>query len=111
MKKSLLSVTVLGALSLAGCTAYGDQLGSILGTGYNNGNYYGMGGPTFQQSAVDGCAYQAQRYGRVSIGNVQQVSGDTMRVYGTIDLNSNYQRRPFACSFRADGRITDFDID
>ena len=115
MKKSVLSVVLLGSLSIAGCTAYGDPLGSILGTGYNSGynsgNYYGMGGPSFQQSAVESCAYQAQRYGRVSVGGVQQISGDTVRVFGAIDMNDSYQRRSFGCSFRTDGRITDFDID
>jgi hypothetical protein len=126
MKKSVLSVALLGSLSLAGCATYPDYgynsnpigavLGSVLGgsgNSYNNGygGYYGMGGPTFQQSAVEGCAYHAQRYGRVNVQNVQQISGDTLRVYGSIDLNNRYERRPFACSFRADGRVTDFDID
>ena len=117
MKKSVLTIALLGSLSLAGCTSYGSPLGSVLGSVLGNpgnsygGGYYGMGGPSFQQSAVEGCAYQAQRYGRVSVSNVQQVSRDTLRVYGTIDMNNSYQRRPFGCNFRADGRITDFDID
>ena len=120
MKKSVLSIALLGSLSLAGCTAYGsDPFGSVLGSVLNSGNrydpygggYYGQGGPSFQQSAVESCAYQAQRYGRVSVAGVQQVSGDTLRVYGAIDMNGGYQRRGFGCSFRADGRITDFDID
>ncbi len=110
MKKSVLSVALLGSLSLVGCTAYGDPLGSILGSGYNSGNYYGQGGPSFQEAAVETCAYQAQRYGQVRVNSVQQVRSDTLRVHGAVGVNGGWQQRGFYCDFRADGRITAFDI-
>ena len=115
MKKSVLSVALLGSLSLVGCAAYGNDpfgsaLGSVLGSGYNNGNYYGQGGPSFQEAAVETCANQAQRYGRVSVTNVQQVRNDTLRVNGAVAVNGGWQQRGFYCDFRADGRITAFDI-
>ena len=77
--------------------------------GAYGGSAYGMGGPSFQEAAVESCAVHGQRYGRVSVGGVRQVSGNTMGVYGTVDMND--QRRPFQCHFRSDGRITGFDID
>ncbi|MDB5667818.1 MAG: hypothetical protein JWL74_768 [Alphaproteobacteria bacterium] len=119
MKKSVLSIALLGSLSLAGCTAYGnDPLGSVLGSvlgsgynsGYNQGGYYGQGGQSFQEAAVEGCANQAQRYGQVRVTNVQQVRNDTLRVNGSVAVNGGWQQRGFYCDFRADGRITGFDI-
>lgn len=121
MKKSVMSIALLGSLSLAGCTAYGNDpfgsvLGSVLGSGYNSGNYYGQGGyhgqggPSFQEAAVETCANQAQRYGQVRVNSVQQVRSDTLRVNGAIGVNGGWQQRGFYCDFRADGRITAFDI-
>ena len=115
MKKSVLSVALLGSLSLVGCTTYGGDpfgsvLGSVLGSGYNQGNYYGQGGPSFEQAAVETCANQAQRYGQVRVTNVQQVRDDTLRVNGAVSVNNSWQQRGFYCDFRADGRITGFDI-
>jgi hypothetical protein len=95
--------------------------------GYNNGGYaypsqgYGYGNQNFEQAAVNACASQAQRYGRVSIDNVELRSRSTMRVRGMIEANAGYnaggygnygagvERRTFDCSFRSDGRISDFD--
>lgn len=111
MKKCLVSIVLLGAVTLAGCAPMDDL---AYGSRYRDpyaGNYYGMGGPSFREAAIESCAVQAQRHGRVSVGSVQQVNANTMRVYGTLDLYNRYERRPFACSYRSDGRITDFDID
>lgn len=119
MKKSVLSVALLGSLTLVGCTAYGnDPLGSVLGGVLNRGNsydpygggYYGQGGPSFQEAAVETCASQAQRYGQVRVTNVQQVRNDTIRVNGAVAVNGGWQQRGFYCDFRSDGRITGFDI-
>ena len=109
MPRQILSLLALAALPLSGCTALGgpDILGSVLGGGTSSGAY-GRGGPDFRTMAVDTCGAEASRYGRVGITQVQQVSRSTLRVYGTID--SNYRRHNFACSFREDGRITDFDV-
>jgi hypothetical protein len=112
MPRQILSLLALAALPLGGCTALGgpDILGSVLGgsTGAYGAGAYGRGGPDMRTMAVDTCGAEASRYGRVGITQVQQVSRSTLRVYGTID--SNYRRHSFACSFREDGRITDFDV-
>ena len=78
-------------------------LGGVLGA--SNQGYYGGG---FQQAAINACAGAASRYGQVSIRDIDQVSGSTLRVYGIV--GNGYRSDDFACSFRSDGRITDFDI-
>ena len=96
--------------------------GTYGGYGYpNQGAGYGYGNQNFESAAVNACASQAQRYGRVSIDNVELRSRSTMRVRGMIEANAGYnaggygsygagiERRTFDCSFRSDGRITDFD--
>ena len=112
MRKSILMLIVTAALPLGGC-AYGlggqDVLGSVLG-GVLGGNRP-MGGQSFQDAAVEACANEARRYGRVAISDVRAVSSSTMRVFGTIDTNNSFDRRRFDCDFREDGRITGFDID
>ena len=92
---------VLGAvLGAAGSGGYGSQ-------GY--GGYGGYGAQSFQQAAVQACGSTAARYGgRVAIRDVRQSSRSTLRVYGLV--GTRYGTRDFACSFRSDGRITDFDI-
>jgi hypothetical protein len=93
------------------------------GYGYPAAQGYGYGNQNFQQAAVNACATQAQRYGRVSVDNVELRSRSTMRVRGMIEANAGYnaggfgnygtalERRTFTCSVRSDGRITDFDTD
>jgi hypothetical protein len=88
------------------------------GYGYPQGGYgnYGYG----DRAAVDACAYQAQRYGRMSITDVDRRGSRSYRVRGVIDAayNSGYggygynrypERRSFKCDAREDGRVTDFD--
>ncbi|HWH17802.1 MAG TPA: hypothetical protein VNT77_05620 [Allosphingosinicella sp.] len=115
MRKFILPLLAASTLTLGGC-AYGlggDPLTGILGSvlgggGYGQGGYGAYGNQEFQRAAVNACGNYASRYGRVSIANVEMRSGDTLRVYGTV--SDGYRGRNFACSFRADGRITDFDI-
>lgn len=82
-------------------------LGTVLGAGQQGYGQQGYG-QSFQQAAVNACGSAASRYGQVSIRNVRQVSARTLRVHGVV--GSRYGGRNFACSFRSDGRITDFDI-
>lgn len=98
---------------------------------YGNGGYggygnqgYGYGNQNMESYAVDACASQASRYGRVSVSDVDRRSSRTLRVRGVIDAAGynnggygggygnygNYERRSFSCSVRTDGRITDFDL-
>jgi hypothetical protein len=68
--------------------------------------------------AVNACASQANRYGRVSIGDVRPKGRDKTEVRGFVDAqsygyraygyNGGYERRTFTCSVRYDGRITKF---
>ena len=111
MRKSFLPVVLAGSLALGGCTSVLPAvLGSVLQGGLGGGGYdQGYGGQQFQQAAINACGQQASRYGRVSIADVRQVSNSTLQVYGSID-SGNFQRRNFTCSFRSDGRITDFRI-
>ena len=81
-------------------------LGAVLGS--SGSSYYG-GGSSFQQAAVNACASTAARYGGgVAIRDIRQTSRSTLRVYGVV--GTRYGTDDFACSFRSDGRITDFDI-
>ena len=115
MRKTTLSLIALAALPLAGCMGMSPGgglggagvLGSVLGSVLNQPTY-GRGGPDLQTMAVDACGGQAQRYGQVNISDVRAESRSTLRVYGTID--ANYRRHAFACSYREDGRITDFTV-
>ena len=119
MRKLTILSLIASPLLLAGCTTgygmdpLGGLLGSVLGSGgygdsaYGNSGYGNNAQGSFQQAAVDACGQQASQYGRVSIGNVQQVSGDTLRVSGSASVNT-YQQRGFYCDFRSDGRITNF---
>ena len=107
---SLSAILTVGAVTLGGCmtSPLGGMggpleavLGQVLGGSQGSGN-------DFQQAAVNACGRHASQYGQVSVSDVRQQSRDTLRVYGVV--GSNYGRRNFECSFRSDGRITDFDI-
>jgi hypothetical protein len=105
----LLIVTSLG---LAGCATspygMGGPLEAVLGSVLGGSSNQGYGSGDFQQAAINACGREASRYGQVSIRDVRQQSSSTLRVYGVV--GSNYGGRDFECSFRSDGRITDFDI-
>ena len=112
MRKSLLMLVTPALLPLGGC-AYGlggqDVLGSVLGD-VLGGSRGAMGGQTFEDAAAEACVNEARRYGSVSVTDVRAQSASTIRVSGVVAANG-YSRRAFGCSFREDGRITDFDID
>ncbi len=127
MRKILIPVAAL-PLALGACTTspygtgygYGADpvtsaigvLGSVLGSqgtyGSPYGQSYGYGNSGFSQAAVSACGNYASRYGRVSVNQVRQTSSDKVHVYGY--ASNGYQARNFDCSFRSDGRISDFDM-
>ena len=90
--------------------------------GYGYGNQaYGYGGERY---AIDACAQQAQRFGRVQLTEVDRKGSRSYRVKGFIEAagynggynnvynrgyNGGYERRSFKCTAREDGRVTDFD--
>ena len=112
MRKPTTLILAAGALSLGGCMTdplggMGGPLEAVLGQVLGAGNQ-NQSGSNFQQAAVNACGRHAQQYGQVSIRDVRQQSRDTLRVYGVV--GSSYDNRNFECSFRTDGRITDFDM-
>ena len=121
MRKSLILMAA-ASLPLGACaTGYGaDPLSQILGSigtlgtaGYGQYGYpagyggYGYGGG-FSQAAAQSCAGYASRYGRVSVRNVQQLDGNHVKVFGYV--SNGYRNEGWDCTFRSDGRITDFDL-
>ena len=98
-----------GVLALGGCASplggmggpLESVLGSVLGGGQNNSG-------DFENAAANACGNHASQDGHASVRDVRQQSRDTLRVYGVVDTNRG--NRNFECSFRSDGRITDFDI-
>lgn len=85
-------------------------LGSGYGSGYGGyGGGYGYGG-NFSQSAAQACASVASRYGgAVQVTSVRQADrNDRLRVRGYVQRG--YGADDWGCTFRSDGRITDFDI-
>lgn len=125
MRKTFLLAAA--ALPLAACTTspygYGaDPVGSIIGSigtlgsgygqspyGYGYGSGYGYGG-NFSQAAAQACASVASRYGgAVQVTSVRQADrNDRLRVRGYVQRG--YGADDWGCTFRSDGRITDFDI-
>ena len=122
MRKRLFLLAAFG-LPLAACatspygSGYGsDPLSTILGSigtmGSAYGSPYGYGGygygAGFGQAAASACANYASRYGAVRITDVRQTSSDKVHVYGLV--SRGYGSDDFDCSFRSDGRISDFDL-
>ena len=118
MRKSLPLLAAM-ALPLAACTTspygygYGSDpvsqiIGSIgtLGSGYG-GYGYGSGGG-FSSAAANACASVASRYGPVQVTSVRQTSYDRVKVYGY--AQRGFRTDNWDCTFRSDGRISDFDI-
>jgi hypothetical protein len=112
------------SLPLAACATspygygYNDPVGAVIGAlgsgyygpyGYNNGYYgNGYGGSGFTQAAANACANYAARYGAVSVRNVQMLDSSHAKVFGYV--SSGYRQEGWDCTFRSDGRITDFDL-
>ena len=131
MRKFIVPIVLGSAMALGACATnpYGSQygspygayggtggpleavLGAVIGSSGNSGYYGNQGygyGSSFQQAAINACGSAAARYGQVQIRDVRASSNSTLRVYGVV--GSSYGARNFGCSFRSDGRITDFDI-
>ncbi|HEX8215723.1 MAG TPA: hypothetical protein VF582_09690 [Allosphingosinicella sp.] len=73
---------------------------------------------TQERFAVNACGAQAQRYGRVSIGEVYPKGSRSWRVRGIVEpaqygqwgstYRRGYERRSFTCTARNDGTVTKF---
>lgn len=106
-----LPLIAAGALALGACavspygTGYGTNYDPVYGSVGALGSNYTTG---FSQAAANACANYASRYGRVSIRNVQQLNASHVKVFGTV--NQGYRNEGWDCTYRSDGRITDFDL-
>ena len=114
MRKTLL---LLATVTLAGCgystSPYGYNRYAYNPYAYNPyvgtiGVLGGAYGSSFSQAAASACAAHASRYGAVRVTNVRQTDRDRMKVYGTI--SRGFGSDNWDCTFRADGRISDFDL-
>ncbi len=110
MRKTLILAAC--ALPLAACAT------SPYGYGYGNNSPYGVlgnigalgggYGTNFSQAAASACANYASRYGRVSVHNVVRLDSNHVKVGGS--ASSGYRSEGWDCTYRSDGRITDFDL-
>ena len=109
MRKTLLLVATM---SLAACgysyspygynrNAYNPYIGTV---GVLGGAY----GSSFSQAAASACANHASRYGSVRVTNVRRTDNNRMKVYGYV--SRGFGSDNWDCTFRADGRISDFDL-
>ena len=104
---------IASAVSNSNRNRYGYSYGGYAPAyGYGHSPAYGYGGHYGAQGAVSACTYEAQRYGRVSITDVDQRNARRYRVHGVIDnggyYNRGYGRTGFTCTAREDGRVTNF---
>lgn len=116
MRKTLFLIAAM-ALPLAACATspygYGYDRYAYNPYAYNPivgaiGALSGAYGGGFTQAAASACAGVASRYGPVRITSVRQSSYDRVKVYGY--AQRGYRTDNWDCTFRSDGRITDFDI-
>lgn len=123
MRKTLILLAAMG-LPLAGCATYDTAYGYGYDRYSSRYNYYNpysynpvistvgvLGsayGSSFSQAAANACASYASRYGAVHVTSVRQTDYDRMRVYGHV--SRGYGTDDWGCTFRSDGRVTDFDI-
>lgn len=113
--RKFLPLIAAAALPLAGCAmspyGYGSNYG-YGGYGTYNPVYGSIGalgyGSSFRQAAANACASYASRYGRVSVRNTTQLSTSRVKVYGYV--SNGFRSEGWDCTFRSDGRITDFDL-
>ena len=111
------------ALPLAACATYSSPYGydnygyrssyynpvtSVIGALSGAYSPYGYGYGGFSQAAASACANVASRYGPVRVTSVRQTSSSRVKVYGY--AQRGYRTDNWDCTFRSDGRITDFDI-
>lgn len=110
MRMSLPLLAAL-ALPLAACAMSPYGYGNTGYGPYGVGTYGMLGGAygsNLSQAAASACANHASRFGRVSVRNVRQLDRNHVKVFGY--ANSGYRTEGWDCTFRSDGRITDFDL-
>jgi hypothetical protein len=105
-----------------GAEAAAETIGTVADAMENAMDRVRYRGP--ERWAVEACEARAQRYGRVSIDDVERYKRSSLRVYGVADPSGGYSNRDrydrsyrydrryrpvrFACTVRRDGRVTRF---
>ena len=108
MRKILMPLLVAGALPLGGCQYAGlaPALAQVIHEASGGPHY---AGDEFVRAAAEGCRGRAARHGRVEVGRVEPQGSNMMRVTGMIEDPYGLRNRNFACLYRSDGRIADFE--
>lgn len=115
MRKLMIPTLIAGGLALSGCASVLPMvLGTVVQQGIGaatRGSRAAIPSPQLQNAAVNACVQQAAQHGQASATTIQQISNGTLRVVGTVAANGPFQQRSFACSYRSDGRITEFRLE
>ncbi len=116
MRKLMILVLVTSGLATSGCATV---LPMVLSTVVQHGVGEAVGAAKragasaipprqLQAAAVNACTQQASQHGQATVNTLQQIGSSTVRANGTIAAKGSYPQRSFTCSFRSDGKITDF---
>ncbi|SMF61773.1 hypothetical protein [Allosphingosinicella indica] len=99
---------IAGVAVLGGIAAIASAIG-------NDGNRYGYDARyryrDDYRSAVNACAWNAERYGRVQVRDIERTGANRYRVRGTVDSGYNrwnHRGDYFTCTARSNGRVTNF---
>ncbi len=116
MRKLMTLILVTSGLAISGCatvlpmvlsTVVSQGVGAAVGAG-TRGGQSAIPTQQFQNAAMNACTQQASQHGQATVNTLQQIGSSTLRANGTIAANGSYPQRSFTCTFRSDGRITDF---
>jgi hypothetical protein len=104
MKLSLFCLLIGGAMPLGGCVA--GMATSAVGMAVRGAQGQPQDNSALAPNAKDACSAQAAPYGKVQIIDMQQVSIDKIKVWGTADDGTT--RRSFECNFGT--KVTGFKL-
>ena len=116
MRKRMTAILVSSALGISGCatvlplvlsTVVQQGVGAAVGAAKRAGDN-AIPPEQLQAAAVSACTQQASQHGQATVTTLQQVGGSALRANGTIAANGSHPQRSFTCTFRGDGKITDF---
>ena len=116
MRKLMTATLVTSGLAVSGCatvlpmvlsTVVSQGVGAAVGAAKRAGEN-AIPPQELQAGAVNACTQQASQHGQATVNTLQQMGRSTLRANGTIAANGSYPQRSFTCTFRSDGKITDF---
>jgi predicted membrane-bound mannosyltransferase len=116
MRKLVIPILLTSGLAISGCaavlpmvlsTAVSQGVGAAVGAAKRSGQS-AIPPQQLQEATVSTCTQQSSQHGQAAVKTVQQISSGTIRANGVIAANGSYPQRSFTCTYRSDGRITDF---